>query len=132
MEGVIPPERRWPETTVLVTVGQTRTIELIADNPGDWAMHCHMTHHTMNQMGHEIPNVLGMNHQQLDWKMNNIVPGYMTMGTNGMGEMGKHAAHMEMPENSIPMIGVDARPSRLYRHGRNGDGFQSAGATDQL
>lgn len=104
--GIIPPERRWPETTVLVTVGQTRAIELIADNPGDWAMHCHMTHHTMNQMGHEIPNVLGINHQQLDWKMNNIVPGYMTMGANGMGDMAKHASMMEMPENSIPMMGT--------------------------
>ncbi len=104
--GVIPPERRWPETTVLVTVGQTRTIELIADNPGDWAMHCHMTHHTMNQMGHDIPNVLGMDHQKLDWKMNNIVPGYMTMGANGMGDMAKHAEHMDMPENSIPMMGT--------------------------
>ena len=104
--GAIPAERRWPETTVLVTVGQTRAIELIADNPGDWAMHCHMTHHTMNQMGHEIPNVIGMNHKKLDWKMNNIIPGYMTMGADGMGEMGQHAAHMEMPENSIPMVGT--------------------------
>ncbi len=104
--GVIPPERRWPETTVLVTVGQTRAVELIADNPGDWAMHCHMTHHTMNQMGHGIPNVLGINHQKLDWKMNNIVPGYMTMGATGMGGMAKHAGMMEMPENSIPMMGT--------------------------
>ncbi len=104
--GVIPVERRWPETTVLVSVGQTRAVELVADNPGDWAMHCHMTHHTMNQMGHEIPNTLGIKHQQLDWKMNDILPGYMTMGANGMGEMAQHAAMMEIPENSIPMMGT--------------------------
>ena len=36
-------------------VGSTRTIEFVADNPGDWAMHCHMTHHVMNQMGHGCP-----------------------------------------------------------------------------
>ena len=37
--------------TVLVAVGQTRTIEMVPLIPGDWAMHCHMTHHVMNQMG---------------------------------------------------------------------------------
>jgi hypothetical protein len=40
--GQIPEPAQWPETTVLVAVGQTRTVEFIADNPGDWAMHCHM------------------------------------------------------------------------------------------
>ena len=34
----------------------TRDIEFVADAPGDWAMHCHMTHHVMNQMGHGGPN----------------------------------------------------------------------------
>ncbi|MEY5025151.1 MAG: hypothetical protein RLZZ244_679, partial [Verrucomicrobiota bacterium] len=29
--GVIPPEARWPEVTVLVPVGSTRTVEFIAD-----------------------------------------------------------------------------------------------------
>ena len=48
--GVIPESARWPETTVLVPTGSTRTIELVADNPGDWPLHCHMTHHLMNQM----------------------------------------------------------------------------------
>ncbi|MGH8744297.1 MAG: multicopper oxidase family protein, partial [Burkholderiales bacterium] len=50
--GDIPVSGQWPETTVLVPVGNTRDIEFIADAPGDWAMHCHMTHHIMNQMGH--------------------------------------------------------------------------------
>jgi len=45
--GRIPKERRWPETTTLVPVGAVRVIEFIADNPGDWAFHCHMTHHVM-------------------------------------------------------------------------------------
>ena len=107
--GEIPKERRWPETTVLVSVGQTRTIEMMADNLGDWAMHCHMTHHTMNQMGHDIPNVIGMKHAKLDHKMNNIVPGYMTMGAGGMGDMAEHAGMMEMPENSIPMVGAQGK-----------------------
>ena len=34
----IPLSAQWPETTVLVAVGQTRTIEFVADAPGDWAL----------------------------------------------------------------------------------------------
>jgi hypothetical protein len=36
------------------------TFEFVADNPGDWALHCHKTHHTMNAMGHEVPNMIGV------------------------------------------------------------------------
>ena len=28
---------------------------------GDGVLHCHMTHHVMNQMGHEAPNMVGVN-----------------------------------------------------------------------
>jgi FtsP/CotA-like multicopper oxidase with cupredoxin domain len=103
----IPVEAQWPETTVLVAVGQTREVELIADAPGDWAMHCHMSHHVMNQMGHEIPNVIGMDTEQLDGPVRSMLPGYMTMGQNGMDDHLKHIemGHMQMPENSIPMVG---------------------------
>lgn len=104
--GEIAEAAQWPETTVLVSVGQTRNIEFVADNPGDWAMHCHMTHHTMNQMGHGLPNMVGADPTTIDKRVASLVPGYMTMGTDGMGDMGKHAAHMDMPENSIPMVGA--------------------------
>lgn len=99
--GQVPKERRWPETTTLVPVGAVRVIEFIADNPGDWAFHCHMTHHVMNQMGHEIPNLIGADTQGLDARVGRAVPGYMTMGATGMGDM--HA--MELPDNSISMLG---------------------------
>ena len=59
--GPIPEAGQWPEITVLVPVGSTRTVEFIANNPGDWAFHCHMLHHTMNQMGHGLPNIIGIN-----------------------------------------------------------------------
>jgi hypothetical protein len=88
---------------VLVAVGQTREIEFIADAAGDWAMHCHMTHHVMNQMGHDFPNMVGMDPGDLDRKVRRLLPGYMTMGQTGMGEMGEMA--MAVPENSIPMVG---------------------------
>src|SRR5262249_33999446 len=54
--GQVSESGQLPETTVLVPVGSTRTIEFVANEPGDWAMHCHMTHHVMNQMGHRFPN----------------------------------------------------------------------------
>ena len=100
--GEIPESARWPETTVLVAVGQTRTIEFTAV-PGDWAMHCHMSHHVMTQMGHQFGNVIGMNTKGLGKEMNKLVPGYMAMGANGMGEMGDMG--MPVPKNSIPMVG---------------------------
>jgi FtsP/CotA-like multicopper oxidase with cupredoxin domain len=102
--GTIPVSAQWPETTVLVPVGSTRDIELVADAPGDWAMHCHMTHHVMNQMGHGIPNMIGVKQKPLDKAVRPLLPGYMTMGQDGMGDMGDMG--MAVPKNSIPMVGA--------------------------
>jgi FtsP/CotA-like multicopper oxidase with cupredoxin domain len=99
--GQIPRERRVPETTTLVPVGAVRVIEFLADVPGDWALHCHMTHHTMNQMGHDAPNLVGVDATGVDAKIGKLVPGYMTMGETGMGEM----MMMGRPRNSISMVG---------------------------
>src|SRR5712664_466798 len=101
----IPLSAQWPETTVLVAVGQTRNIELITDAPGDWAFHCHMTHHVMNQMGHEFPNMVGMNSEGLEKTIRPLLPAYMTMGQTGM-DMGKMAEVMPYPRNTISMKGA--------------------------
>ncbi|MGE0323095.1 MAG: multicopper oxidase domain-containing protein, partial [Polyangiaceae bacterium] len=101
--GQIPVEAQTPQTTVLVPTGATRDVEFIADAPGDWAMHCHMTHHVMNQMGHGIPNMVGVKKGDLDKRAGAVDPGYMTMGEDGMGDMG--AMGMPVPKNSIPMVG---------------------------
>jgi manganese oxidase len=105
--GEIPESAQWPETTVLVAVGQTRTVEFIADNPGDWAMHCHMTHHAMNQMGHKAPNLIGVRPGKLDNKVGKLLPGYVTMGESGMADMGEMG--MPVPRNSIPMVGAPGK-----------------------
>lgn len=102
--GAIPLSAQWPETTVLVPTGSTRDVELVADAPGDWAMHCHMTHHVMNQMGHGTPNMIGVKQGKLDAKVQKLLPGYMTMGQDGMGDMG--AMGMPVPKNSIAMVGA--------------------------
>ena len=101
--GPVPKSARWPETTVLVPVGSVRVVEFVADTPGDWAFHCHMTHHVMNQMGHDAPNLIGANTRGLDARVGRVVPGYMTMGASGMGDMMK----MQLPDNSISMLGGD-------------------------
>jgi hypothetical protein len=50
-EGGRIPESAWyPSNNVLVGVAQARDIEFVANNPGDWIMHCHMFHHMMNFM----------------------------------------------------------------------------------
>ena len=99
--GQVPKTARQPETTVLVPVGSVRVIELLDDAPGDWAMHCHMTHHTMNQMGHEAPNLIGVDMRGVDRQIATLVPGYMTMGQAGIGDM----MMMQRPRNSISMMG---------------------------
>lgn len=66
-------------------------------------MHCHMTHHVMSQMGHGLPSMIGADTSALDARMGRIVPGYMSMGTTGMGGMGDMG--MPIPPNSLPMRG---------------------------
>lgn len=101
--GIIPESARWPETTVIMPTGSTRTIEVGPVYPGDWAMHCHMLHHVMNQMGHEFGNLIGLDEEGLNKRIRSLIPGYMVMGTTGMGEMGDMG--MKTPINSAPMIG---------------------------
>ena len=100
----IPPVAQITEVTTLVPVGTTRTVEFKATNPGDWAMHCHMTHHTMTQMGHSGVNLIGVDETKINDATATILPQYMTMGQTGMGDMGSMG--MSVPRNSIPMMGA--------------------------
>ncbi len=104
--GPIPASAQWPMTTVNVPVGTTHDIEFVADNPGDWAIHCHKSHHTMGPMGHNVPNMLGVSQKDVEERIRKLVPGYMAMGESGMAEHGKHVAmgHMPGPENTLPMM----------------------------
>lgn len=92
----IPLSAQYSEVTVSVASGETRDIEFIADNPGDWALHCHKTHHTMNQMAHDLPNLLGIDKTDLDEKIRNLFPQFMgLMDTQGMGRMFEMHAHRQ-------------------------------------
>jgi FtsP/CotA-like multicopper oxidase with cupredoxin domain len=100
--GPVPVSARWPEVTQDIAVGQMRQIEFIADEPGDWAVHCHKSHHTMGAMGHEVPTMIGINHQGLVGRIQKVVPDYMVMGERGMNDMKE--MEMELPPNTIPMM----------------------------
>jgi manganese oxidase len=54
-EGGRQPKTTWgPNNTVLVGVAQARAVEFVANNPGNWMLHCHMPHHMMNQMASTV------------------------------------------------------------------------------
>ena len=52
--GRIPETAWWPGNTALVGVAQARDVEFVANNPGDWMLHCHLPHHMMNQMSSDV------------------------------------------------------------------------------
>jgi FtsP/CotA-like multicopper oxidase with cupredoxin domain len=103
------PQSQWRrEVTEIVGVGQARDIEFVAV-PGDWALHCHMSHHTMNAMGHGVANNVGVDQTRLQDEIRAMLPGYMAMGENGMAEHQGHVemGHMKGPENTLPMMWGD-------------------------
>jgi FtsP/CotA-like multicopper oxidase with cupredoxin domain len=103
------PQHQWRrEVTEIIGVGQMRDIEFIAP-AGDWALHCHMSHHVMNAMGHEVANPIGVDQSGVDPRIRQMLPGYMSMGRHGMSEHQKHLnmGHMKGPENTLPMMWGD-------------------------
>lgn len=100
--GPVPPTARWPEVTTDIGVGQMRQIEFVADEPGDWSIHCHKSHHTMGPMGHDVPTTIGVDHSGLLHRLQRLMPDHMLMGERGMADMG--AMEMELPPNTLPMM----------------------------
>ena len=100
--GWVPKSARWPEVTTDIGVGQMRAIEFDAIAEGDWAFHCHKSHHTMNAMGHNVPTMIGVDQKDVVQKIRGLVPEYMAMGAAGMAEMG--AMEMVLPDNTLPMM----------------------------
>ncbi len=100
--GPTPKSTRWMEVTTDIAVGQMRQVEFIADEVGDWAFHCHKSHHTMNAMGHGVPTLIGVDHRDVVRKITQVVPDYMVMGERGMADMAE--MEMPLPDNTAPMM----------------------------
>ncbi|MDI1300941.1 MAG: copper oxidase [bacterium] len=101
--GWVPKTARWPEVTTDVAVGQMRAVEFTAV-AGDWALHCHKSHHTMNAMGHQTPNLIGVPQKDIAAKVRKLVPEYMPMGEKGMADMSEMGEAMPLPDNTLPMM----------------------------
>ncbi|HSD54192.1 MAG TPA: copper oxidase [Burkholderiales bacterium] len=100
--GWVRPEAAWPEVTIDVPVGAMRAFDFVADAAGDWAFHCHKSHHTMNAMGHGVPTMIGVDQRGVARQIMNLVPEYMVMGERGMADMGE--MEMPLPDNTLPMM----------------------------
>ena len=100
--GAVPKSARWPEVTVDIGVGQVRQIEFMARAEGDWAFHCHKSHHTMNAMGHGVPTMIGVDQREATRKISSLLPDYMAMGSSGGGDMA--GMQMPLPDNTLPMM----------------------------
>jgi FtsP/CotA-like multicopper oxidase with cupredoxin domain len=100
--GWVPPSAQWPEVSIDIPVGAMRAFEFDAVHLGDWAIHCHKSHHTMNAMGHDVPTFIGVDKRKLTGMIREHQPEYMPMGTAGMADMGE--MEMPLPDNTIPMM----------------------------
>ena len=96
---------RTPEVTTDIAVGQMRQIEFLADEAGDWAFHCHKSHHTMNAMGHDVPTMIGVDHTGMAKQIGKLIPDYMVMGERGMADMTE--MEMPLPDNTAKMMTGD-------------------------
>lgn len=99
--GWVRPEARWPEVSIDVAVGQMRAFEFDAIYEGDWAIHCHKSHHTMNAMGHNVANMIGVSPKDLAKAVGKLAPDAMAMGSRGMAMGGME---MPMPDNTLMMM----------------------------
>jgi FtsP/CotA-like multicopper oxidase with cupredoxin domain len=88
------PESAWvPANTTLVGVAQSRDVEFIANNPGDWVLHCHMFHHMMNHMTVMVGPMAGHNH------------GGLPAGSNAQTGMGMTQGGSALSRENGPSMG---------------------------
>jgi hypothetical protein len=100
--GPTPKSTRQYEVTADIAVGQMRQLDFLADEEGDWAFHCHKSHHTMNAMGHNVPTMIGVDHRGVARQITRLIPDYMVMGERGMKDMTE--MEMPLPDNTAPMM----------------------------
>jgi FtsP/CotA-like multicopper oxidase with cupredoxin domain len=97
-EGGRMPESAWyPSNNVLVGVAQIREVEFIANNPGDWVMHCHMFHHMMNSMTSQAGPLIRTN----STPKQRSIPGFPQIM---LGMEMSASQDMEMPGTGMPAM----------------------------
>ena len=115
-EGGRIPETAWiPSNNVVVGVAQSRDVEFIANNPGDWVMHCHMFHHMMNHMVSQVGPIIRQKQNDPGFR----VPGYpqIMKGMSSMKMPGMSEGSMggqEMGEMKMDSTPADTGPYSEY------------------
>ncbi|MFN0065291.1 MAG: multicopper oxidase family protein [Chlamydiales bacterium] len=99
----IPDSAQYTTVTLDLPTGFAKEIEFVANNPGDWALHCHKAHHVMNGMNHDIPNLMNaMPTQETIDKIRKYLPDYKPLGVHGMGMMYTGKPLPDSPPNFLP------------------------------
>jgi FtsP/CotA-like multicopper oxidase with cupredoxin domain len=126
-EGGRQPKAAWgPNNTVLVGVAQARDVEFVANNPGNWMIHCHLPHHMMNQMSSMVgpmtrrfgmPAGAGM-----EEGMGMLREGNATSEVNGpsLGRGMGVGSTLEQPTSNGPLSQHQAMPSMRRKDGAHG------------
>ena len=102
--GRMPVTAWYPSNNVLVAVAQVREVELIANNPGDWVMHCHMFHHMMNSMTSQAGPLIRDNSTPEQLKVRGypqVMLGMKMPNMKGMEMPGMDMKSMDM--NDVPL-----------------------------
>ena len=94
--GRIQETAWWPGNTVLLGVAQARDVEFVANNPGDWMLHCHLPHHMMNQMSSNVGRMTRTGGMRMG------MPAGLSMNT-GMGMLSGGGA--PLGEDYAPSLG---------------------------
>jgi hypothetical protein len=115
------PETAWmPSNNVLVAVAQAREVEFIANNPGDWVLHCHMFHHMMNHMTVMVGPMGGHTRGGMP-AGNNAASGMgMTQGGPALARENGASIGRGMGEQTSNERAVRTGPQEMSQHGGHG------------
>jgi FtsP/CotA-like multicopper oxidase with cupredoxin domain len=128
------PESAWiPSNNVLVGVAQARDVEFIANNPGDWVLHCHMFHHMMNHMAVMVGPMQGEFRGGMMPGMNAQAGMGMTQGGSALSHdngpsMGRAMGENTGVERAVPTMPLDMQPKSEELKGMQG--HESGGIHD--
>jgi hypothetical protein len=107
-EGARCPKSAWvPRHTELVGIAQATDFEFIANNPGDWMLHCHMVHHMMNHMVEQVgPRI----------REDVTVDRYLAnLDSRPTAEVSTTAAGKQPPGYPQKMMGMEMNPDMMMK-----------------
>jgi len=65
--GYLPPSQHLKMNTTNVSAAEVRSFDFVTERLGKWLLHCHFTHHTMNDMHRTpLPTSPTMDHMNMD------------------------------------------------------------------